>query len=89
MPTEEMQQLFDSELPGNNKESETYSRSLLEFCSYQTLYSMSRRPDYLSDKDFRRLAYDMMLAWECPGSESEPLPQVRQSTIILRWYLVR
>ncbi|CAK9311498.1 unnamed protein product [Citrullus colocynthis] len=75
MPTEEMQQLFDSELPGNNKESETYSRSLLEFCSYQTLYSMSRRPDYLSDKDFRRLAYDMMLAWECPGSESEPLPQ--------------
>ncbi|KAA0066114.1 DUF639 domain-containing protein [Cucumis melo var. makuwa] len=75
MPTEEMQQLFDSELPGINKEPETYSRSLLEFVSYQTLYSMSRRPDYLSDKDFRRLAYDMMLAWECPGSESEPLPQ--------------
>ncbi|XP_011659845.1 uncharacterized protein LOC101222590 isoform X1 [Cucumis sativus] len=75
MPTEEMQQLFDSELPGINKEPETYSRSLLEFISYQTLYSMSRRPDYLSDKEFRRLAYDMMLAWECPGSESEPLPQ--------------
>ncbi|XP_038874817.1 uncharacterized protein LOC120067324 isoform X2 [Benincasa hispida] len=75
MPTEEMQQLFESELPGMNKEPETYSRCLLEFFSYQTLYSMSRRPDYLSDKDFRRLAYDMMLAWECPGSESEPLPQ--------------
>ncbi|XP_022992980.1 uncharacterized protein LOC111489145 isoform X1 [Cucurbita maxima] len=73
--TEEMQQLFDSELPGINKEPETYSRSLLEFCSYQTLYSMSKRPDYLSNKDFRRLAYDIMLAWECPGSESEPLPQ--------------
>ncbi|XP_022957240.1 uncharacterized protein LOC111458683 isoform X1 [Cucurbita moschata] len=73
---EEMQHIFDSEQPEANKEPETYSRSLLEFCSYQTLYSMNRRTDYLSDKDFRRLTYDMMLAWECPGSETEPLPQV-------------
>ena len=78
-----MQHIFDSEQPEANKEPETYSRSLLEFCSYQTLYSMNRRTDYLSDKDFRRLTYDMMLAWECPGIETEPLPQVRQSTIII------
>ncbi|XP_022141677.1 uncharacterized protein LOC111011981 isoform X2 [Momordica charantia] len=75
LSTEEILHLFDSELPGINKEPETYSRSLLEFCSYQALYSIIKRPDYLSDKDFRRLTYDMMLAWEFPGSGSEPLLQ--------------
>ncbi|KAF2312316.1 hypothetical protein GH714_034189 [Hevea brasiliensis] len=65
VPTHELQHHFDIELPESVKQLFTYARNL-EFCSYQALNSVTRRPDYLSDKDFRRLTYDMMLAWEAP-----------------------
>lgn len=53
------------------KESLVYARSFLEFCSYQALNLMTRRPDYLADKNFRRLTFDMMLAWDGPSAENE------------------
>ncbi|PIA26715.1 hypothetical protein AQUCO_09100093v1 [Aquilegia coerulea] len=40
---------------------------VLEFFSYQALHVLthpSHSYNYLTDKDFRRLTYDMMLAWE-------------------------
>ncbi|GMY25818.1 ZEAMMB73_Zm00001d034581 [Fagus crenata] len=73
VPTEELQHQFDTELPGTVKELLTYARSFLEFCSYQTIHLLSTSPDFLSDKEFRRLTYDMMLAWEAPSVESETL----------------
>ncbi|KAF8407407.1 hypothetical protein HHK36_006538 [Tetracentron sinense] len=73
IPTEELQHHFETELPDHVKHPSTYARNLLEFCSYQALNVVTQRPDYLSDKDFHRFTYDMMLAWEAPGIESEPL----------------
>lgn len=32
---------------------------------------------HLGDKNFWRLTYDMMLAWEAPGAPSQPLVTVR------------
>ncbi|KAL7000584.1 hypothetical protein U1Q18_001734 [Sarracenia purpurea var. burkii] len=72
-PTEELQYRFEAELPDTVKQPSTYARNFVEFCSYQALYQVTMRPDYLSDKEFRRLTYDMMLAWEAPGVENEPL----------------
>ncbi|KAF5747387.1 hypothetical protein HS088_TW05G00108 [Tripterygium wilfordii] len=72
VPTEELQHRFDIELPESVKELLTYARNLLEFCSYQALHVVTRRPDYLIDKEFCRLTYDMMLAWEDPSVESVP-----------------
>lgn len=69
VPTHELQHHFDIELPESVKQLFTYARNFLEFCSYQALNCVTRRPDYLSDKDFRRLTYDMMLAWEAPSVE--------------------
>ncbi|GMJ03413.1 hypothetical protein like AT5G23390 [Hibiscus trionum] len=71
IPTEELQHRFDIELPESVKQLFTYARNFLEFCSYQALHKVSRNPDYLSDPDFRRLTYDMMLAWEAPCVECE------------------
>ncbi|KAJ1436369.1 hypothetical protein SESBI_04401 [Sesbania bispinosa] len=69
--TEELQHAFDSELPLGVKELLTYARHLLEFCSYKALHKLSRTSDYLSDKEFRRLTYDMMLAWEAPSVHTD------------------
>ncbi|KAB2035730.1 hypothetical protein ES319_D04G173100v1 [Gossypium barbadense] len=71
VPAEELQHRFDIELPESVKQLFTYARNFLEFCSYQALYKVSRSPDYLSDPDFRRLTYEMMLAWEAPCVECE------------------
>ncbi|KAJ0095482.1 hypothetical protein Patl1_14952 [Pistacia atlantica] len=69
--TEELQHRYDIELPESVKQLLTYARHFVEFCSFQTLTVMSRTPDYLSDPDFRRLTFDMMLAWETPSVECE------------------
>ncbi|XVE66417.1 hypothetical protein DITRI_Ditri08aG0078700 [Diplodiscus trichospermus] len=71
IPTEELQHRFDIELPESVKQLFTYARNFLEFCSYQALQKVSRNPDYLSDPEFRRLTYEMMLAWEAPCVECE------------------
>ncbi|XP_022763874.1 uncharacterized protein LOC111309188 [Durio zibethinus] len=71
IPTEELQHRFDIELPESVKQLFTYARNFLEFCSYQALHKFSRNPDYLSDPEFRRLTYEMMLAWEAPCVECE------------------
>ncbi|KDO77023.1 hypothetical protein CISIN_1g005440mg [Citrus sinensis] len=70
--TAELQHRFDIELPETVKQLLTYTRNFVEFCSYQALNMVSRNPDYLSDPEFRRLMYDMMLAWEAPCVETEP-----------------
>ncbi|XP_043701883.1 uncharacterized protein LOC122652256 [Telopea speciosissima] len=72
IPTEELQRCFETELPEHTTQSPTYARNLLEFCSYQTLDVVTQRPDYLRDKEIRRLTYDMMLAWEDSGVKREP-----------------
>ncbi|KAL6192297.1 hypothetical protein ACLB2K_033388 [Fragaria x ananassa] len=70
IPTEQLQHHFDTQLPESVKELLTYARNFLEFCSYQALHVVSGRPDYLSDKEFRHLTFDMMLAWESPCAEN-------------------
>ncbi|XP_044487920.1 uncharacterized protein LOC123212791 isoform X2 [Mangifera indica] len=69
--TEELQHRYDIELPESVKQLLTYALHFVEFCSFQTLNVMCRTPDYLSDPNFRRLMFDMMLAWEAPSVECE------------------
>lgn len=53
------------------KEPSNYARNLLEYCAYKALNVETKRPDHLADKEFHKLTFDMMLAWEAPGFESE------------------
>lgn len=70
---EELQHQFDSDLVDDVKQPLVYARNFLEFCSFQALQVVTIRPDYLSDKEFRRLMFDMMLAWEVPGVGNQVL----------------
>ncbi|EOA20047.1 hypothetical protein CARUB_v10000319mg [Capsella rubella] len=69
--TEDLQHHFDVELPESVKQLLTYARNFLEFCSFQALHQVMKKPDYLSDPEFRQLMFDMMLAWETPSVASE------------------
>ncbi|GAU12183.1 hypothetical protein TSUD_01500 [Trifolium subterraneum] len=69
--TDELQHVFDSELPLGVKELLTYARNLVEFCSFKALHKFSRTSDYLSDSEFRSLSFDVMLAWEAPSVNAD------------------
>lgn len=79
---EKLQQCFETELPAEVNHPTVYARHLLEYCCYKALQVLTDRPDYLADKDFRRLTYDMMLAWEASGEGNEPLSKVRHLQLL-------
>lgn len=73
LPIEELHLSFRAELPGRVSRHSTHARNLVEYCSFKALHVASKAPDYLADKEFRLLTYDMMLAWEAPDTDSEAL----------------
>lgn len=75
--TKELHALFDVELPDNLRQPPSYARNFLEFCSYKALHLAITRPNYLTDKEFCRLTFDMMVAWEDPGADSNFIDKVR------------
>lgn len=78
MSTEELCSCFDIETSESGKQTMTYARNFIEFFSFKAFNVLTARADYLNDKKFRRLTYDMMLAWEAPGIEGETIYKVRQ-----------
>ncbi|KAK9691482.1 hypothetical protein RND81_09G199400 [Saponaria officinalis] len=73
LSTEELHTCFDTQNADIGKQQTSYARNMLEFCSFSALDILTARPDYLSDKEFRRLTFDMMIAWEAPGVEIVPI----------------
>ncbi|KAJ3692965.1 hypothetical protein LUZ60_012060 [Juncus effusus] len=71
LETQKLIQLFETELPDHAKEPDKYARNLLEYCSYKALCEETKKADYLSEKEFRVLTYDMMLAWTTPDPHTE------------------
>ncbi|KAI0488183.1 hypothetical protein KFK09_028010 [Dendrobium nobile] len=78
--TEKLQQCFEIELPDHASQPSLYARNLLEYCSYKALNVMIKCLDHMADKDFYRLTFDMMLAWEAPGTGTESLLKESFST---------
>ncbi|KAL3502355.1 hypothetical protein ACH5RR_036804 [Cinchona calisaya] len=70
---EELYHHFDKELPDKVKQPSNLAKNFLEFCSYQAIDISTAQPDYLSNKEFRNLMFDMMLAWESSGVDSDLL----------------
>ncbi|XP_024368615.1 uncharacterized protein [Physcomitrium patens] len=80
---EDLQEQFDKEAPLSAKTKDKYARSILEYCCFRTLSISAQVEDHLSDVDFRRLTYDMMLAWEAPGSTNKNVSKVEQKDVQL------
>lgn len=89
LSVEELQHQFDDEISESAKAPPKYSRNLLEYCCFRALAVSTRVTDYLSDKDFRRLTFDMMLAWETPGAADKPVIKVDTERAVSREAFVR
>ncbi|KAJ4945393.1 hypothetical protein NE237_016336, partial [Protea cynaroides] len=70
---EELRENFDSGASDSIKHPSRFARNFLEYCCFRALALSTRMIGNLADKRFRRLTYDMMLAWEAPGAASQPL----------------
>jgi hypothetical protein len=79
---EELQQQFEEEAAVSAKQPTCYARHLLEYSSFRTLSMVMETTDHLSDKEFRRLTFDMMLAWEAPAATNQPVAKVRLHCLI-------
>ncbi|KAH9305402.1 hypothetical protein KI387_009806, partial [Taxus chinensis] len=76
LSTEDLQQHFETEASDFIKHPSRYARNFLEYCCFKGLAVATQLTDHVSDKGFRRLTFDMMLAWEAPGMTSKPLLKV-------------
>lgn len=72
----ELQENFNSEASDTIKHPSRYARNFLEYCCLRALSLSTHSKDCLGDKKFRRLTFDMMLAWEAPAATSEPFLKV-------------
>ncbi|KAL9433246.1 hypothetical protein AB3S75_028134 [Citrus x aurantiifolia] len=72
----ELQESFNAEASEAIKHPSRYARNFLEYCCFRTLALSTQVTDHLADKRFRRLTYDVMLAWEVPAASSQPLLNV-------------
>ncbi|CAN6291395.1 unnamed protein product [Urochloa humidicola] len=67
----DLQNNFDKQASDSVKNPRNYARSFLEYCCFMALAHISQAAGYLADKSFRRLSFDMMLAWDVPSSSSQ------------------
>lgn len=74
---EELQRHFEEEAPASAKDPSKYALHLLEYSCFRALSVQAQVTDHLSDKEFRRLTFDMMLAWETPGAADKPVLKVQ------------
>ncbi|KAH9722745.1 Heat-inducible transcription repressor [Citrus sinensis] len=72
----ELQESFNAEASEAIKHPSRYARNFLEYCCFRTLALSTQVTGHLADKKFRRLTYDVMLAWEVPAASSQPLLNV-------------
>ena len=73
---EVLQEQFEAEAPASAKTATEYARNLLEYSCFRTLSVSAQAEEHLNDKDFRRLSFDMMLAWDAPGATQKAVPKV-------------
>lgn len=72
----QIQKDFETNLPDYSMQKSLYARQFLQYSCHKALHVLTNRHDYLSDRDFRSLTYDMMLAWEDRCTENHLSPNV-------------
>lgn len=72
----ELQDSFKQEASGSEKQPSMFPRNFLEYCCFRALALSVGVTGHLSDKTFRRLTFDMMVAWEVPSAASQSLLSV-------------
>lgn len=68
----QLRQDFDAESCDSPKHQSNLARNFLEYCCFLALARSTHINGYLGDNKFRRLTFDMMVAWEFPEAASGP-----------------
>ncbi|XP_073022807.1 uncharacterized protein [Primulina eburnea] len=74
LPTCQLRENFDAEASDFLKHHPNFARNFLEYCCFLALSRSIQAINYLDDKNFRRLIFDMMISWEFPAASSQPFP---------------
>ncbi|KAJ0105276.1 hypothetical protein Patl1_19139 [Pistacia atlantica] len=82
IPSSELQESFNKEASDKIKHPSRYARNFLEYCCFRALALSTQVTGHLADKKFRRLMYDMMIAWEVPAASSQPLLNVDEDATV-------
>ncbi|CAA0825817.1 Plant protein of unknown function (DUF639 [Striga hermonthica] len=69
----QLRENFDEKAPDSIKSKSNFARIFLEYCCFMALARTIQVVGYLDDSNFRRLTFDMMVAWEFPAATSEPV----------------
>ncbi|KAK8655948.1 hypothetical protein V6N13_108510 [Hibiscus sabdariffa] len=67
----ELLERFNAEASDSMKSQ--HARNFLEYCCFRALGLSTQVMGHLADKKFRRLTFDMMVAWEAPAADSQSL----------------
>ncbi|KAL1209189.1 hypothetical protein V5N11_015942 [Cardamine amara subsp. amara] len=78
----ELQGSFKQEASGPVKQPSVFARNFLEYCCFRALALSVGVTGHLSDKKFRRLTFDMMVAWEVPSAASKTLLSVDEDPTV-------
>ncbi|XP_065860726.1 uncharacterized protein [Euphorbia lathyris] len=81
-PVTVLQESFNVEASDSIKHPSRYARNFLEYCCFRALAVSVQVSGHLTDKKFRRLTFDMMLAWEIPAAKSEPFVNVEEDLTV-------
>ncbi|KAL6518193.1 hypothetical protein OROMI_033894 [Orobanche minor] len=77
----ELRENFDLKASDSLKHKSNFPRNFLEYCCFLALAQSIQVIGYLDDDKFRRLTFDMMVAWEFPEAASEPLLNMEDVTV--------
>ncbi|CAL9218162.1 unnamed protein product [Arabidopsis halleri] len=78
----ELQDSFKQEASESVKQPSMFPRNFLEYCCFRALALSVGVTGHLSDKNFRRLTFDMMVAWEVPSAASQSLLSVDEDPTV-------
>ncbi|PWA96781.1 hypothetical protein CTI12_AA033400 [Artemisia annua] len=69
---EQLRENFEKEASEATKHPARYARNILEYSCFRAIAQSTQVNGYMEDKRFRRLTFDMMIAWEVPDAASQP-----------------
>lgn len=77
----QLKENFDEEASDSLRQPSHYARNFLEYCCFRALALSVNVNGYLGDRNFRRLTFDMMVAWEFPAAGSQASISMEDATV--------
>nr|XP_043619974.1 uncharacterized protein LOC122591805 [Erigeron canadensis] len=79
---DQLRENFEKEASDVTKNPSRYARNFLEYTCFRTLVQSTQVSGYMEDKRFRRLTFDMMLAWEVADAASQPETDIDEDATV-------